>query len=66
MGRGNITSQTFPYHELCVATGNFNPENMIGEGGFGRVYKGRIKNINQVALIHIYMNVVPRKKRNQL
>ncbi|QCE01702.1 probable serine/threonine-protein kinase PBL23 [Vigna unguiculata] len=51
MGRGNITSQTFPYHELCVATGNFNPENMIGEGGFGRVYKGRIKNINQVVAV---------------
>ncbi|KAG2390863.1 serine/threonine-protein kinase [Vigna angularis] len=47
IGRGNITSQTFSYHELCVATGNFHPENMIGEGGFGRVYKGRIKSINK-------------------
>ncbi|BAT80734.1 probable serine/threonine-protein kinase PBL23 [Vigna umbellata] len=51
IGRGNITSQTFSYHELCVATGNFHPENMIGEGGFGRVYKGRIKSINKVVAV---------------
>ena len=48
IGKGNITSQTFSYHELCVATRNFHPDNMIGEGGFGRVYKGRLKSINQV------------------
>ncbi|KAG5027240.1 hypothetical protein JHK86_023154 [Glycine max] len=37
LGKGNITSKIFPYRELCVATQNFNPANMIGEGGFGRV-----------------------------
>lgn len=45
-GKGNITSKIFSYHELCVATKNFHINNMIGEGGFGRVYKGRIKSIN--------------------
>ncbi|KAG4952973.1 hypothetical protein AAZX31_14G024300 [Glycine max] len=51
IGKGNITSQTFSYHELCVATRNFHPDNMIGEGGFGRVYKGRLKSINQVVAV---------------
>jgi len=64
IGKGTFTSQTFSYHELCVATRNFHPENMIGEGGFGRVYKGRIKSIHQVALTHIYMNVC--QERNTL
>ncbi|KAK2431611.1 putative serine/threonine-protein kinase pbl23 [Trifolium repens] len=45
-GKGNITSKIFTYHELCVATKNFHVHNMVGEGGFGRVYKGRIKNMD--------------------
>ncbi|CAK8538784.1 unnamed protein product [Lathyrus sativus] len=44
--KGNITSKIFSYHELCVATKNFHASNMVGEGGFGRVYKGRIKSID--------------------
>ncbi|CAI9757068.1 unnamed protein product [Fraxinus pennsylvanica] len=31
------------YKELQLATENFNPRNKIGEGGFGSVYKGRLK-----------------------
>ncbi|GAU12410.1 hypothetical protein TSUD_253610 [Trifolium subterraneum] len=45
-GKGNITSKIFSYHELCVATKNFHVQNMVGEGGFGRVYKGRIKSMD--------------------
>ncbi|KAL3715722.1 hypothetical protein ACJRO7_007461 [Eucalyptus globulus] len=30
----------FTYQELKVATGNFCEENVLGEGGFGRVYRG--------------------------
>lgn len=45
-GNGNITSKIFSYHELCVATKNFHNSNMVGEGGFGRVYKGRIKSLD--------------------
>lgn len=44
LGKGNITAKIFTYRELCVATGNFNHENQLGEGGFGRVYKGHIEN----------------------
>ncbi|KAG5017491.1 hypothetical protein AAZX31_08G302700 [Glycine max] len=51
LGKGNITSKIFPYRELCVATQNFNPANMIGEGGFGRVYKGHLKSTNQVVAV---------------
>ncbi|KAL9316629.1 hypothetical protein ACSQ67_017630 [Phaseolus vulgaris] len=51
IGKGNITSQTFSYYELCIATRHFNSDNMIGEGGFGRVYKGRIKSIHQVVAV---------------
>lgn len=48
LGKGNVTSKIFSYRELCVTTQNFHPSNMIGEGGFGRVYRGRIATTNQV------------------
>ncbi|GJS72456.1 probable serine/threonine-protein kinase PBL3 isoform X1 [Tanacetum coccineum] len=32
----------FALHDLKAATRNFRPDGMIGEGGFGRVYKGWI------------------------
>ncbi|RDX58630.1 putative serine/threonine-protein kinase PBL23, partial [Mucuna pruriens] len=51
LGKGNISSKIFSYSELCVATQNFHPSNMIGEGGFGRVYKGRLKGTDQVVAV---------------
>ncbi|KAF2531858.1 hypothetical protein F2Q70_00030262 [Brassica cretica] len=36
----NIAAQTFTFRELATATKNFRQECLIGEGGFGRVYKG--------------------------
>lgn len=48
----NISAHTFTFRELAVATKNFRPECFLGEGGFGRVYKGRLESTGQV----IYSN----------
>ncbi|KAI3970711.1 hypothetical protein MKX01_024358 [Papaver californicum] len=36
----NATAKTFTFQELAIATKNFREESVVGEGGFGRVYKG--------------------------
>lgn len=50
LGKGNISAHIFTFRELCVATKNFNPDNQLGEGGFGRVYKGQIETPEQVLI----------------
>lgn len=45
---GNIAAQTFTFRELAAATKNFRPDCLIGEGGFGRVYKGTLEKSGQV------------------
>lgn len=37
--RGKV-ARSITFRELAVATQNFKETNLIGEGGFGRVYKG--------------------------
>ncbi|XP_058093078.1 serine/threonine-protein kinase PBS1-like isoform X2 [Magnolia sinica] len=47
----NIGAQTFTFRELAAATKNFRPECLLGEGGFGRVYKGRLESTGQVVAV---------------
>ncbi|GAV80717.1 Pkinase domain-containing protein [Cephalotus follicularis] len=42
--------KTFTYRELATATNNFGAESFLGQGGFGRVFKGQIKNSQDVAV----------------
>uniref|UniRef100_A0A803N2Q1 non-specific serine/threonine protein kinase n=1 Tax=Chenopodium quinoa TaxID=63459 RepID=A0A803N2Q1_CHEQI len=40
----------FSFRELQAATGNFNPKNILGKGGFGVVYKGCLPNKTMIAV----------------
>ncbi|RDX66164.1 Serine/threonine-protein kinase PBL27, partial [Mucuna pruriens] len=44
-------AQVFRYQDLVLATGNFSPENLLGRGGFGRVYRGRLPTNGQVVAV---------------
>lgn len=41
-------SATFTYEELSFATNNFRSESLIGRGGFGAVFKGKLESTGQV------------------
>ncbi|XXG80669.1 hypothetical protein AAC387_Pa09g1485 [Persea americana] len=47
----HIAAQTFTFRELAAATKNFRQESLLGEGGFGRVYKGRLETNGQVVAV---------------
>lgn len=48
LGNGNITTRIFKFSELAEATENFKADCLVGEGGFGRVYRGQLKSTGQV------------------
>lgn len=48
LGGVEISAQVFTLRELAAATKNFREECFLGEGGFGRVYKGRLESTGQV------------------
>uniref|UniRef100_A0A5B7BY19 non-specific serine/threonine protein kinase n=1 Tax=Davidia involucrata TaxID=16924 RepID=A0A5B7BY19_DAVIN len=50
-GSGHIAAHTFTFRELAAATKNFRADCLLGEGGFGRVYKGRLESTNQIVAI---------------
>lgn len=43
-----IQAPKFTFDELEAATGNFRKDCFLGEGGFGKVYKGHLERIGQV------------------
>ncbi|XP_008809102.1 probable serine/threonine-protein kinase PBL21 [Phoenix dactylifera] len=53
-GSGKKASQSgarsFAFRDLAIATQNFKTTNLIGEGGFGKVFKGRIDSGQVVAI----------------
>ena len=51
----HIAAQTFTFRELAAATKNFRADCLLGEGGFGRVYKGRLEGSGQVSLLILSM-----------
>ncbi|XP_022851919.1 probable serine/threonine-protein kinase PBL26 [Olea europaea var. sylvestris] len=52
-GNNNIVAQTFTFRELAIATKNFRQEclTVTREGGFGRVYKGRLDKTRQIVAL---------------
>ncbi|XP_025796907.1 cysteine-rich receptor-like protein kinase 2 isoform X3 [Panicum hallii] len=67
--RGDILGATelqgptsFYYHDLKAATNNFNEKSKLGEGGFGDVYKGLLKNGKTVAVKRLIVMDTSRAK----
>ncbi|XP_068668377.1 probable serine/threonine-protein kinase PBL23 [Aristolochia californica] len=48
---GSTTAKAFAFRELASATKNFKSDCLLGEGGFGRVYKGHLEKTNQVVAV---------------
>lgn len=50
--------QSFTFNELAAATDNFRADCLLGEGGFGKVYKGYLEKINQVPPRQMIIEVI--------
>ncbi|XP_006655252.1 receptor-like cytoplasmic kinase 185 isoform X2 [Oryza brachyantha] len=52
----HIAAHTFTFRDLAAATKNFRQDCLLGEGGFGRVYKGHLENGQDVAVKQLDRN----------
>ncbi|KAG9441396.1 hypothetical protein H6P81_017250 [Aristolochia fimbriata] len=55
-GSARSVFRTFTFRELVAASNNFADDRLLGRGGFGRVYKGRLKITKQVVAIKQFIN----------
>ncbi|KAF7051773.1 hypothetical protein CFC21_059977 [Triticum aestivum] len=51
-----VTARAFTFAELSEASGGFLVESMLGEGGFGPVYRGRLRDGTEVAVKQLDRN----------
>ncbi|KAK6773013.1 hypothetical protein RDI58_028251 [Solanum bulbocastanum] len=61
--QNNNVARNFTFKELAIATQSFRETNLIGEGGFGSVYKGRIDS-GQARCSTDYPSIVAIKQLN--
>lgn len=50
-GKAIIRAQLFTFDQVIAATGNFRSDYFLGEGGFGKVYKGFLADTNEVFIV---------------
>ncbi|KAG7019232.1 putative serine/threonine-protein kinase PBL5 [Cucurbita argyrosperma subsp. argyrosperma] len=53
-GETNGRAKTFTFEELKAATGNFRSDCFLGEGGFGKVYKGYLQQVSELTHCHLF------------
>ncbi|XP_077244642.1 LEAF RUST 10 DISEASE-RESISTANCE LOCUS RECEPTOR-LIKE PROTEIN KINASE-like 1.1 isoform X2 [Tasmannia lanceolata] len=51
-----LPTHVFSYRELKNATNNFHPSKELGDGGFGTVYRGKLRDGRSVAVKRLYEN----------
>uniref|UniRef100_A0A3Q7FM27 Protein kinase domain-containing protein n=1 Tax=Solanum lycopersicum TaxID=4081 RepID=A0A3Q7FM27_SOLLC len=64
--REQLGTFEFSFDEICQATGNVSAVHKIGEGGFGTVYKGKLKNGFPVAIKRAKKSETNRLFKNEV